>query len=729
MMTRKLCWMTAFLLTAVCTATAAADEPAPHREQIARAVQQLDGLAADDDAIWAHAVTLRSVGGEGLDALREAAAEADSGAARLALGWALISLRELDAGIGLLASVVTSDEPLEARLAAARILGDRGRHTAEIEITDLLDKAEDGRLRVALARSLMRAATTEQAQAKAVTALVRVVRAEQDAARADAALALAELDDFRDPVPEVLAGLADKPTDRGRLAQKLLELYRLSQLMLREKEYSGSLGNPLLEEIKSKIMEYHIDPPDEEASLVDAAARGMTESLHATDPFSDYLSPDHWEAFRNQISGTYGGIGAHVRFLKDPETGEDAFTCVKPIYSGPAYEAGLRAYDQFLEIDGEPVEGKSTNELTDLLRGTPGSVVKCKVRRIGLEEDEILDLEIVRQPVSVSSVRHELLPGGIGYLRLEHFGDRSADEVETAMRELGDAGMNALIFDVRQNPGGLLLAARDIADKFLTEDKLITYSEGRNPDIAPRRDLRTTAEATHPNVPMVTLVDGASGSASELVAGALQDHKRATLVGERTFGKGSVQQLMQLDATGRQAALKLTIAQYYLPSGRSIHRTPDNRGGVVPDIELPHEQPWEEGLFERFRAAGDFQRYSLRHWPEHKETLMELAEFDHLDHTRYPGFDDWFEGLKIKTDKGTARRLLRQWLRVLTADELGRDWAGDLQEDNQYQRAVYEAARRLEDFDPRSVPRFRPFIDEIERRRERRAEKKQAEQE
>ncbi len=690
-------------------------EPVEGSRAVAAVIAPLAKAEPADPAVWACAQELAALGKDALPELRNAAAGEHGAAAKLALGWSLLSLQDLEPGVKALGSVAGGRYSTEARVLAARLLGQQGRQAAEVEVTRLLDAADNGQVRVALAQALMASATTEAAQGKAMTALVRLAAGADPEVKAAAAIALGELDDFRDPVPAVLKGLAAEPTERGRLALKLLELKRLSDLMIREKEYAGSLGSPLLDEVKEKIRGYHVEPPPKEEALVDAAARGMASLLHKTDPFSSYLSAADWEEFREQISGTYGGIGAHVLFLKDDRTGEKVFTAVKPVYSGPAYKAGLRSYDQIIEIDGQDIKGKDADALRDMLRGLPESVVACKVRRRGLEKDEEMLLKIIRGTVTLPSVQYELMPGGIGYLRLDGFGDTSTEEVEKALAAMEKEGMKGLVFDLRNDPGGLLTAAKDIADKFLKGDKLIVYSEGRNKEIAPRTELRTTGRAPHPDYPIVVLVNGGTASAAEIVSGALQDHKRATLIGERTYGKGSVQQLMRLDSTGRRAVLKLTIAKYYLPSGRSIHRSADNRGGITPDIEVAFEQPWTPETFEKLLAAGDLHAYSLRQWPGHKKELMELADFDGQDASRYPGFDAWYGGLKVKTDRDSARRLLRQWVRMQTADERARDWPHDLEEDNQLQRAVYELGKKIPGLDVKAVPRYNSFVGEIEK--------------
>jgi carboxyl-terminal processing protease len=712
---RSIAWFVALAAALVC-ATSQAEEADPSAVIVA-VLKPLQNASADDPAVWESALTLKGLGKDAVPKLREAAASKPSLGSKLALGSALLSLHDFPTGVSLLASVVKGEEaPLPARIAAARLLGEQGRDAAEIELTGLVDRVGDAQIKVALARSLILAATTEAAEMKGTSILVRLARVGKGSARAAAVLALAELGDFRQPVPRELERLAAEPTPRGRLATKLLELQRLSKLMLRPKDYAGSLGNPLLQEIKQKILRYHVEPPRKEQELVDAAARGMAAVLHETDPYSTYFSADHWKQFREQMSGAYGGIGAHVQFIKDSRTGADVFTATKPIYSGPAYKAGLRSYDQFIEIDGQPVAGKSQEELRDLLRGLPESVVACKIRRRGPEKDHEILLRIVRGSVSIPSVFHDLLPGKIGYLRLTGFGDDCSRDIEKTLRAMEKEGMRALIFDLRGNPGGLLREARNVADKFLKDDKLIVYSEGRNKQIAPRKELRTTDPETHPDYPLALLVDGGSASASEIVAGALQDHKRALVIGTRTFGKGSVQQLMPLDSVGRQAALKLTIARYYLPSGRSIHRTQDSRGGIIPEIVAEYEPPWTPGSFQKHRAAGDLWNYSLVQWPRHRETLSKLARFDAEDPSKYPGFDAWYDKLKVKTDRDSARRVLRQWIRILVADARGEDWACDFQEDTQLQRAIYETARKLPDTDPAAIPEYKSFAAEIAKR-------------
>jgi len=194
------------------------------------------------------------------------------------------------------------------------------------------------------------------------------------------------------------------------------------------------------------------------------------------------------------------------------------------------------------------------------------------------------------------------------------------------------------------------------------------------------------------------LVNGSSASASEIVAGALQDYNRAVLVGERTYGKGSVQRLMEMAADGRQSALKITIAKYFLPSGRSIHRTHTERGGVKPDIEIRLESkidPEDSAKFEAIRRAGSFNNYTRQYFQTHRGQLERLADFDAGSYAGYPGFDEWYESLTVPISRDAARSLLRTWIRIQIADERGSELMVDIQDDDQLARAIAEAMTKL----------------------------------
>lgn len=254
-------------------------------------------------------------------------------------------------------------------------------------------------------------------------------------------------------------------------------------------------------------------------------------------------------------------------------------------------------------MNGVDIMRLSLEEVVDILKGQEKTKVKIKVRRSSWPEDR--EFEITRQKINLPSVRYIMLPGNIGYLALTGFQRECSDEIEKALLILEQQGMKVLILDLRNNPGGLLEAAVDVVDKFLPEGKLIASSKGRDPFIAKEQKYYSKAEGTHPDYPLFVLVNRGSASASEIVSGALQDHKRATIIGEVTFGKGSVQQLFEVMSTEGKTRLRLTIAKYYLPSGRSIHKEEGSKeGGVKPDIEMKEQDlvpPWNLTLFRNLK--------------------------------------------------------------------------------------------------------------------------------
>ena len=438
-----------------------------------------------------------------------------------------------------------------------------------------------------------------------------------------------------------------------------------------------------------KIELYYVNgektQPDD---LLNAAAKGLVGML---DPFSSYMTEKETNKFRETLGQEYAGIGAVVQV--DPRT--RYLTIIRPIYSGPAYEAGLRSLDQVVEVEGDSTYNRTVEDLVGKLKGPKGTPVKIKVFRKGWRRPR--EFVLTRRRIVLVSVKHDMLPGSIGYLNLAQFGEKANVEVEAALTDLEERGMRALIFDLRGNPGGLLNAAVQISDKFLKDDQLIVYSEGRNPQIAPRKEFRTSDRATHPDYPIVVLVDGSSASASEIVSGALQDTQRATLVGRRTFGKGSVQQLMQVEATDRKSTLRLTVAYYYLPSGRCIHREPGKEGGVVPDVEvtLPEDPASVIEARDKLVAARVAEKFVQSSLADKPELLKELANFDQFDTSRYPGFDEWFAGLNTHLDPEQVRPLVRGFARRLVQDARGQEFAFDLQEDIILQHGVVEALKLM----------------------------------
>jgi len=613
---------------------------------------------------------------------------------KVAAARVLCRIGSVARGVKALVEVVRDQPDSPVALDAAQLLGDHGRSQAEGDLVHLLDSAKATSLRIALARALWSAATTEESWEKANTTLRETFRIATGEDRKEGALALAEINDFSDEVLAVLEQLQVEPGHRGGEARAVLDLKKLRDNVRNAPRAENSFQDAILREVLLRLQTFHVDKPKTFEDYRNAAAKGMAAAL---DPFTGYYDAKEYNEFRENMTGEYAGIGAKVGFLGEVDDPENrTFSVIRPIYSGPAYRAGMRSYDEIVAVDGKPAKGRELQELVDSLKGIAGTTVNVTIRRQSEPEEKVL--AITRETVKLQSAYFKMLPGSLGYVKLLHFGNDAVKEFGAAVDELEAAGMKALVVDLRNNPGGLLQGAVDIADMFLKDDKLIVRSEGRDPRIVPEERFVTADPATHPDYPLVLLVNGNSASASEIVAGALQDYHRATLIGERTYGKGSVQRLMELESDGKRSALKVTIAKYYLPSGRSIHRTHTDRGGVKPDIEIEQEAKLDSrdsAKFEEIRSAGSFDAYTSKLLEPSRQLLEQLAEYDGNDWAKYPGFDQWYDGLKVPITKDSARVMLRAWVRIKLGDETGNEYFVDLQDDTQLARAVAETMSQL----------------------------------
>ncbi len=317
-------------------------------------------------------------------------------------------------------------------------------------------------------------------------------------------------------------------------------------------------------EIFERIKRAYVEEVDDR-TLIRNAMRGMLSEL---DPHSAYLDRDEFQSLRESTEGAFGGIGIEVG-LEDGR-----LTVITPIDETPASRAGLQARDVILEIDDEPTDRLSLQESVTLMRGEPGSEIHLLILRSG--EDEPLEFTLVRESIRTESVRSEMLESGYGYLRVSQFQSRTGEQVNNAIQRMErDGALQGLVLDLRNNPGGILQAAVAVADAFL-EEGLVVYTEGRLEDTQMR--FSANRETAAPDVPLVVLINGGSASAAEIVAGALQDQRRAVIMGTESFGKGSVQQIMPL---GNGEGLKLTTALYYTPNGRSIQAM-----GIEPDVRV-----------------------------------------------------------------------------------------------------------------------------------------------
>ena len=323
----------------------------------------------------------------------------------------------------------------------------------------------------------------------------------------------------------------------------------------------------LFGEVLEKINREYIDEINQSESM-DSAINGLLQSL---DPYSSYMSPEILEEMQTETSGEFGGLGIEVSM----EAG--VVKVISPIDDTPASKAGLKAGDYIVKINDTQVQGKSLSEAVDLMRGPVGSSIELTVRRRG--EKKALTFNITREIIEIQSVKSELLEENIGYIRLTSFNENSSDQIEKQIKKLKkNKNLNSFILDLRNNPGGLLNQAIRISDFFLENGEIVSTKSRKKSDN--RKWFAKKGDITDGKT-LLVLINYGSASASEIVAGALKDHKRAIVVGENSYGKGSVQSIIPLKNRG---AIRLTVAKYYLPSGKSISEV-----GVRPDIEVNEE--------------------------------------------------------------------------------------------------------------------------------------------
>ena len=385
----------------------------------------------------------------------------------------------------------------------------------------------------------------------------------------------------------------------------------------------------LLQQVLDHVSRDYVDTLSDSTIYADAV-EGLIEELH--DPHSTYLSPRLLASLSERTTGRYAGVGAQI------DVRDGWMTVVSPLPGGPAHDAGIQTGDRIVEVDGKPMHGVSLDEAQKALRGATGTVVRLTIERPAVVAP--LKFAITRREIRVASVQHAtLFHDGVGYVALTIFSEASAGDLRHAIDSLRRAGMRTLLFDLRGDPGGLLDQGVRVADLFLSSGQRIVSMRGRTPDATQTFDDR--APQQWPDLPVAVLVDSNTASAAEIVAGALQDHDRAVVLGAPTYGKGSAQNVFHLSNGG---AVKLTTALWYTPSGRSINRrrpspeeddadtsanrpkpaykTDDGRtvlggGGIRPDVLLPTAPP----------SASDsaFQRALGKQIPQFRDALTDYA--------------------------------------------------------------------------------------------------------
>jgi carboxyl-terminal processing protease len=707
---------------------------------VERILGQLENL--DGSKLWIMASRLEALGEGAVPALRaKLLREGEKG--RLACARALLALGESDAraeATSTLEELARSGSTRSTRVAAIEILAESGDPDDAVKVLEeLLERTVDPLIAIPLCRALWEVDHVAKAREK----LIAFLGSRDLEVKQEAAIALAEIDYFDGDVREVLRVLKRSPTAEGRRAADLETVFKLSRQLdrglekgealidgtnpaellkikearirdLEEKlRRTGGGGRPsaakhpidgVLEEVIQRIQEKYVDEAKiDRKRLILTAIGGM---LRALDDFSMFLGVEEARSFRQIFAGEYPGIGATVNKLPD-----GPLEIAKPLYGGPAHKAGILSGDKVIEVEGVRTDDLQLDEIITKLKGEPGSKVSLKVYRRGWSEPKVL--EIVRARVEVPSVHHEMLPGKLGYLQLQQFGDKSASELIAALDELEQDGLAGLVLDLRNNGGGRLDMAIRIVDQFVKGDLPIVTQKGRKDA---RDEISTYPDPfVRPDYPIVVLINQRSASASEIVSGALKDFGRATLVGKRTYGKGSVQLPIPLsdasqEVLGGLAQIHITTQYYFLPLGKCIHTIRDKngaiveQGGVEPDIDVPDDRmpAWRIEERERLRSLPTVLEYVDKHWDEIKGLF---EEGDGHETGRYPGFDELFKSLETTSPAEDLRAVLRFHVRRRLEDERGREFASDVFEDTQLQRAILVLLEKLGER-PESYPKY-----------------------
>jgi len=338
----------------------------------------------------------------------------------------------------------------------------------------------------------------------------------------------------------------------------------------------------VLIDVMGLIQSNYVENVDQ-SKLIYGAAKGMVDQL---DDYSQFYEPDVYTRVKSDTDGEFGGIGISIE--SRTENQKSVFTVTTPLPGTPAWKVKMMPGDVIIKVDGQDVTSVSTDDFLKMLRGEVGTEVTVTASRVKDGKNEEKNFVMKRDLIKTENVKWRMLDKKIGYINVLEFTGHVTENFDKAMKDLTSQGMTSLILDLRYNPGGLLSAAVDISQRFLGDNKMIVYTKGRKQENY--QEFRADKKAVYPDLPLVVLINRFSASASEIVSGALQDNKRAVVIGERSFGKASVQSMIPL---ADKSALRLTIAKYYTPSGKSIqHDTGHKTGGIVPDItvKMPLEQ-------------------------------------------------------------------------------------------------------------------------------------------
>lgn len=524
----------------------AASAPPAVAQEAAGAEEEIKSLAAsvaaadDPQVAWTDAMRLVSFGTKAARPTADAAAGDATVIGRIALGRVLLQLRDrAGAAKALLQVASQADAPVDLRADAVRLLAQTS-DDYEDAIRAIHDQALDGRLRAACSFTLWR--LTKDPAWK--TPLREMLRSDDPDLRIEGALALAEIGDFAPGVQEILQQVRVEPTDRGRLAAVLVEKEAWEKVRREGGDGPKAVAEesglqPLLDEILRNLREVYVQADEIDLQkLHEGAAQGFVTAVG--DAYTAYQDLDERDDWNDNLTKKYGGIGAYVGFDAD-----GIFSITRPMYGGPAWNAKLKAGTRILRIDDWDTIGHSVDEIVKRLRGQSDTQVRILVQMPGWKEPQ--EKVLTRRPISVPTVTRETLPGKVGYLMVDNFATDTAKEFRDALAKFEKEGAEALVIDLRFNSGGYLHVVDQMADMLLPAGKLVHETKGRGGAERDGTYVSTgMSTAWSKSVPLTVLVNEFSASASEILSGCLKVHQRAKVVGTRTFGKGSVQNVFSL---------------------------------------------------------------------------------------------------------------------------------------------------------------------------------------
>lgn len=682
-----------------------------------RAERLLQRVEQRPDRAWDYAFALRGMaeadGGDALVALFEQKLERGNENVRLVCAQLVLALGRHELAYVALGDLLRSEDSRVVEAVATLIAREGPEDDELIERLRMrwedAEKLESG-ARVALSEALL---ATERDEL-ALEQLREFLSSPDRELMSRAALALSERG-YLNEVSERIAALARESGDIGRVARISVEIGKADQGV--EDYRTGRIRHPekLIENEIRALRAHYVDSflvygekqlPLTVENLVDSASRAMAV---ATDRYGAFMTRAEIDEMNQDQEGRYVGIGAHV------SQGEDGLINIdQPIYEGPAYAAGVRSGDKLIGILGP--DGKRI-DLTKLtleegvrhVRGPEDSTATIFVKRRGVEEELIF--EISRRIVHVDTALEEMLPGGVGYVRLTRFGANSDKDMKASLEALRRQGMKYLILDLRGNGGGQLNTVLNIADMFLPRGAVIASAGGVWGEWKGKQPPFRSSGGVFTDVPMVCLIDTESASGSEMLSGALKENDRAVVIGRPTFGKGIGQSFFPVDGTGNSRILKCTVFSYFLPSGTSIDRV-EGEGGVTPHIRTTPQllEPWQVYAIDKLRKGKKLEEYLDRHYTgEKKAELMDLASFDALDTARWPGFEAFYASLDTQLAKDDVRRELRFALRTRVQDDRGQEFRQNFQEDPTLQRGIAELYKRANK-DPKEIPEYKAVL-------------------